>query len=96
MTNARGKIRDTCGYRDSRVCSLFQVLQIQLQDGMSDHVLSSISSTLCDSTFLTAMIANIQVSGRNSNVSGVTLNGVSGVKTSDQHHDINTATLARN
>ena len=59
MTNASGKIRDTCGDRDSRVSSLFQYSQIQLQDGTSDHVLSGISSTLCDSTLLTAMIANV-------------------------------------
>ena len=96
MTNASCEIRNTCGNRDPRVRSLFQVSQIYLQYGTSDHVLSGISSTLCDSTFLTAMIANVQVSGRNSNVSGVTLNGVSGVKTSDRHHGIDAATLAHN
>ena len=42
------------------------------------------------------MIANVQVSGRKSNVSGVTLNGVSGIKTSDRHHGIDTETLAHN
>ena len=83
MTNASGKIRDTCGDHDSRVRFLFQVLQIPLQDGTSDHVLSGISSTFFNNTFLTAMIANIQVSGRNSNVSGVTLSCVSGVKISE-------------
>jgi hypothetical protein len=97
MTTASGEIRDTCGDRDSRVRSLFQVSQIpQIQDGMSDHVLSDISSTLCDSTFLTAMVANAQVSGRSNNVSGLRINGVSGVKTSDRHHGIDAATLARN
>ena len=36
------------------------------------------------------------MSRRNSNVSIVTLNGVSGVKTSDRNHGIDAATLARN
>ena len=62
-----------------------------LQDGSSELLLSAVSNTLSDRTFLTAMVANVHVSGL-----GTSSRQVSGLTTSDRRDGVNAATLVRN
>ena len=85
MTNSFGRLRDTRGDTDKRVRTLCQMSRartgILLQDDSLEFQVSALSNTLSDRTFVSAMIANVNVSGFTS---------------SDRRDGVDATTLARN
>ena len=95
MMDSFGGLRDTRGDSTTRVRSLCQMSRVRasnsLQDDSSEFLLAAVSNTLSERTFLTAMIANVHVSG-----TGTSNCQVSGVTTSDRRNGVDAPTLARN
>ena len=85
MTNSFGRLRDTRGDTDKRVRTLCKMLRartgILIQDDSSEFQVLALSNTLSDRTLVSAMIANVNVSGFTS---------------SDRRDGVDATTLARN